>query len=462
MLTEAVPPPEIMRSAYGPEPCRRAAELPGIMSLPVRDLFPDIRREISSLGNDLSAIRRATREALASVNMDMIATHDTVNILCSEHGFGILGGHPYAEMLRTIKDVVSERTGCGNIRLRVAVWAGFKEADEFIRHYRLDQDFNGQAVGIGPFDKGVPIETEIGTLYGIARAYDADWFIHAHYDDPREVYLHRLIDRPIKPFGMSYARLETRTVYHMSFGNRSGNFIPKAIFNSSFIQQKFAFTCYVMTSPEGIIGIDADNDLTRLGRRLTVNTLKSYGKLLRLFAEIEECIAVVDGARWIYYIHAAGLTFGNLLYARSDHLDLEADLSPFTVERILGSINTSIKSLVINQMWVGLTCMDAPLYIPTIIANRGMADTLLTDSSNPEFMNMAVTAESLEAAVGFARRIAGTENIIIFDGAFGSINLSPSMAEFLLQRAPGVSRKVDEDLLPNWLRQRGMDPGSCV
>ena len=91
MLTEAVHPPEIMRSAYGPEPCRRAAELPGIMSLGVRELFPDIPREICSLGNDLSAIRKATKEALASVHTDMIATNDTVNILCSEHGFGILG-----------------------------------------------------------------------------------------------------------------------------------------------------------------------------------------------------------------------------------------------------------------------------------------------------------------------------------------------------------------------------------
>jgi len=60
--------------------------------------------------------------------------------------------------------------------------------------------------------------------------------------------------------------------------------------------------------------------------------------------------------------------------------------------------------------------------------------------------------------MGFARRVARTDNIIVFDGSFGSINLSPSMAEFMLKKAPEVSRNVDEELLPKWLRQRGIDP----
>ena len=32
------------------------------------------------------------------------------------------------------------------------------------------------------------------------------------------------------------------------------------------------------------------------------------------------------------------------------------------------------------------------------------------------------------------------------------------MGEFLVNKAPEVSRKVDEALLPMWLRQRGIDP----
>jgi len=49
--------------------------------------------------------------------------------------------------------------------------------------------------------------------------------------------------------------------------------------------------------------------------------------------------------------------------------------------------------------------------------------------------------------------------IMVLDGEkVGSINLSPSMGEFLVNRAPEVSQKVDEVLLPMWLRQRGIDP----
>jgi len=466
MLKEAVSPPSIMPSVYGPEPRQRAAQLPGIVSLGVKELFPDIAEEIYLGGNDLSAVRKGTEDALAGVNMGMIKPQDTVNLLCSEHGFLILGGEPYAEMLRTTKDVVEERTGCKNIRLRVAAGGGLKESKELIQYYKFDQYFNRRATGITSLDKGVPIETEIGTLYGVARAYDADWFIHAHYGDLRELYWHRLINRALKPFAMSYARLETRGVYHFNFGPRSSNFVQKAIFDSPFVQQRFTFGCFLMTSPAGIIGIDADNDLHRFDRRLTATILNSYGKLLRLFAEIEECIAVLDAGRWPPYVHAGGMNFGNLVNAKLDYFDLEtipAGTGFALFEKSPGApkvkaVNPSIKALVINHMWTGMMCTELPMSIPTTVVGRDLADMLMTDPSNPEFMSFAVTAESLQTAMEFARRVAGTDNVIVFDGSFGNINLSPPMAEFLLKKAPEVSRNVDEELLPRWLRQRGIDP----
>ncbi len=95
--------------------------------------------------------------------------------------------------------------------------------------------------------------------------------------------------------------------------------------------------------------------------------------------------------------------------------------------------------------------------IPTVVVGQELSDMLMADSSNPEFMSFAVTAESLETAMDFARRVAGTDKVIVFDGSFGSINLSPSMAESLLGKAPEVSRNVDDELLPRWLRQRGLE-----
>ena len=450
MLKTASPPPRIIRSVLGPDlPARRAADLEGIVSLGVRELFPDIPQEIYLCGGDLSSVRKSTEEALAKVDMSRIKPQDSVNLLCSEHGFSILEGEPYAEMLRAIKDVVQERTGCQKIRLRLCVGGGLTEAREIIPHYGLDKYFNGQASGTGPFDKGVPIETEIGTLYGLARAYDADWFIHAHNDDPREVYFHRLIDRCLKPFTMSYARLETRSVYHMNFGNRSSNIVPRAIFDSPFVQQKFALASFLMTSPAGILGVEADHDLDRLNRRLTANTLKSYGKLLRLFAEIDECVAVLDAGRWPWYLHAGGLTSGNLFKAPTDYLDLEVGS---TRKPIPKTLNQSVKALVINYSWRELFVDLAQTY-PTIVADRKLAGGL-----PKRIMKYAVTAENLEAAMNFAHRVSKTDKVIVFDGSYGSINLSPSLGEFMLKKAPGVSRKVDQDLLPMWLRQRGLDP----
>ena len=69
MLQEAIRPPEFIKSVYGPEPRKtRAADLPGIVSLGVRDLFPDITPGIYQHGDDPQVIRKITETALASVD----------------------------------------------------------------------------------------------------------------------------------------------------------------------------------------------------------------------------------------------------------------------------------------------------------------------------------------------------------------------------------------------------------
>lgn len=451
MLKPAVQPPEIMPSVLGPElPRQRAANLPGIVSLEVGDLFDDIPQAIYLLGGDLAVVRRATEEALSGLDMGMIKAQDSVNILCSEHAFNILEGKPYAEMLRTIKDVVQERTGCQKIRLRYCAGGGMTEGREIIPYFKLDEYFDGQAKGTGPFDRGVPIETEIGTLYGLARVYDADWFIHAHNDDPREIYFYRLIDRAMKPFAMSFARFETRSVYHMNFSNRSSNLIPRAIFESPFVQEKFAFTCFLNTSPTGVIGVDADNDLHKLDRRLTLNIIKYYGKLMRLFAEIDECVAVLDSGRWPWYHHAGGLTSGNLFKAPTDFMDLS--IGAIRKDKPT-NMNPAVKTLVINYAWREFFVELARIY-PTIVANFDLARGL-----PKKIVKHSVVAESLESALEFAYRSSKTDKAIIFDGSFGSMNLSRAMGEYLIEKAPEVARRVEDELMPKWLKQRGIDPG---
>jgi len=462
MLKEAVQPPPFFKSAYGPAPRdKRAASLPGIVSLDARDLFPDITSGIYRPGDGVAVIRKATEGALADVDMNMIGANDTVNVVSCEHGFSIMGGEPYAEMLRTIRDVVQQRTGCENVRLRVGAWNGFREADEVIRHFELRQYFGKRNVaGFGPWDKGVPIETDVGTLYGISKVYDADWFIHAYYDDPREIYLHRYLGRPLKAFVMAFARLETRGLYHC-FPTRSGNFLPKVIFDSPFVQQRYTFTCLLRSSPAGITGVDADNDIYQIDRRITIDHLRDYGKMQKLFAEIDECIVVVDGGRWMYYIPAAGLCFCELLTNQRDHFDLSDprtgaafDLPDPDFTEVL---NPAIKALVVNQAWRGIPFAGICMMIPTIMVGRDLVDMFARDATNWPVKDVVVTAETLEGAMMFAQQIAKTDKVVVFDGSFGHINLSPSLGELLIQKAPEVNRRVEE-LVPMWLKQRGIDP----
>jgi len=434
--------------------------------LVLRDLFPDIPKEIYTEGGDLSVIRKATEAALKNVRMDMIRPTDTVNILSSQYGYQIMGGDVYSEMIRTIKDVVEERTGCRNVRLRVTTGFRIREPNEIIRHYKLNEYFNGNALGVRPIDKGVPMETEIGTLYGVAQVYDADWIIHAHHGELRELDMHRMINRAIKPFAMSYARMETRAVAHMNFGPRSSNLVAKVIFDSPFVQSKFTFGCFLLTSPEGIIGVDAGNDMEKLDRRLMLLGFKSYGKIRELFSEIRECIAVMDATGEPRYMIGGGMSFGNLTEAELDLFDLDnipVSLGFGLYERPAGtprykSVNPAIKALVFNHMWLGVPQLELPTHIPTIVVGREMADLLRDDPMNHDFMGHAVTSENLGTAMEFARRISRTDKVIVFDGSFGKITLSSSLAEHLISRAPEVDRRVEEQLMPKWLRQRGIDP----
>jgi 4-aminobutyrate aminotransferase-like enzyme len=71
-------------------------------------------------------------------------------------------------------------------------------------------------------------------------------------------------------------------------------------------------------------------------------------------------------------------------------------------------------------------------------------------------MPHALKAESLQAAIKFAYHATGTRNVIIFDGAMGGLNGSDQLIQFLLDNAPSVEKKVERELMPKWLRQRGL------
>lgn len=473
MRSEIIQPARLRKSQYGTDPAlvkRRVAELPGMTSLLIADLFPDLPRTIYPSKEGIEAIRRETEATLAKVDLSRIKKGQTVNILTSHHGFTILGGDPYAEMIRAIKDLVTSRTGA-QVRLRSGVGLRFRETEEYIKSFKLDEYFDGQAMGMAPIDRGIPIETEIGTLYGLKKAYDADWIIHAHNSDVREVHFHRQVDRAFKPFGMSYARIETRSTYHQNMGPRGANFVARSIFNSPFVQGKFAFSCFLMMSPHGVVSVDADNNLDALDQRVNVSGLKYYGKILTLLGEIDRCIAVLDFSCPVCYVFAGGVIYANFLGVNKDLFDLEGTpLAPYTWyteafhdhhgKAMLAEtppVNPAIKMAVQNHAWVGYPSKFFSEKVPTVVVGQDQAELFNMDSQNLRYMETAVVADSLEGAMAFAHMVAETDNVIAFDGAPGGFNLSVSLARQLEKAAPGVSERVDQELLPMWMKQRGID-----
>lgn len=477
-MRPVIPPISPRISQYGVDPAligKRACELPGMTSVALSDLFPDLPQVIFPGAEGVAGVRRATLEAVEKVDMTRIRPEQSVNILASHHGFTLLGGEPYTEMLKTLRDVIEQRTGCRDIRLRAGVGLRFRETEEYIRRYGLDLYFQGKAIGVAPIDEGIPIATELGTLYGIRKVYDADWIVHAHNSDVREVHFHRQVDRAVKPFGMSYARIETRSTYHQNLGPRAANFTARAIFDSPFVQKKFAFASFLTVAPNGIVGVDADSDLYALNDRVTRLGCTLYGKIMTLFGEIDECIVALDFPCPVVYVFAAGVIYANFVGANTDLYDLEMPLPAYTwyTEAFYGKrgkplledippLNPAIRMCVHNYAWTGYPSAFFSEHIPTVVVGQEQADLFRMDPQNLSYVKHAVVAESVESAMEFAKKATGTEKVLIFDGAMGGINLSEPLAEFLLRKAPAVARRVDEELLPKWLRQRGIPISSAA
>lgn len=459
-------------SQYGIAPelvKKRMAEYPEMTSLMIRDLFADAPDVIYPGDAGLASIRQAAEAALAKVDMSMIRPGQSVNILASHHGFTLLGGEPYAELLRVVRDIVAERTGATDIRLRAGVGLRFRETEEYIKRYKLDEHYKGKARGIAPIDEGVAIKTEIGTLYGIKAVYDADWIVHVHNSDVREVHFHRQVDRAVKPFGMSYARIETRSTYHWNMGPRGANFTARSIFESEFVKSKFAFAAFLNMSPSGVVGVNAENDLYVLNDQLTVDGLKYYGKIMTLLGEIDECIVGLDFPCPVPYVFAAGVIYANFVGANQDLFDLEQPLPPYTwyTEAFYGKngkpliggiapVNPAIRMVVHNYAWGGYPSAFFSEQVPTVVVGQEQADLFNTDPQNLQYMKYSVVAEQLDDAMHFAYKTAKTDKVLIFDGAMGGINVSGSLADLLIDKAPGVSAKVDKELMPKWLKQRGV------
>lgn len=448
----------------------RACMLPGMVGVKIHDLFPDADKPLKAATAEKTReeIREITSKTLAKVDLSKIQPGDSVNILTSHHGFSIYGGEAYAEMIRAIRDEVERRCRTSNIFLKAGVGLRFRETEEYIKKFELDKYFDGKASGIAPVDRGVPIETELGTLYGIAQAYSAKWIIHAHNNDVRELHYHRQLGRLFKPFAMSYATIETRSSFHQSMGPRAANLIARTIYESPFVQEKFVCAVMLQVGPAGVMGVDADNDLVEQDKRFSRLNLNWYGKVVTLLSRIEDVVLIIDYPGPIPYTTAGGILFGNFLNANVDEFNLDLAFTPFTRytdmlypgttclrKEMLPPPNPAIKALIINYSSKGYPGTFFAQQLPTLVVGP-QADVFRGCEQNTLFMEYAVEVENLRKAVEFAGKFARTDNVLVFDGAVGGFNASGALAEYMHKLAPAVAEEVDRELMPLWLRQRGI------
>ena len=122
-------------------------------------------------------------------------------------------------------------------------------------------------------------------------------------------------------------------------------------------------------------------------------------------------------------------------------------------------MNPAIRAIVVNQAWVGagIPYGAMPIASPTFVVGDEQADLWRKDASNPVFSQVMNVEETTEDALEAAQHRGATDKVLVFDGSYGRLTVSPSMAEFLKARAPAVSQRVEEELLPMWLRQRGLE-----
>lgn len=471
MYRTTLAPAEPMKSPYTIAPedvSMRAVDLPNMTSVKMSELFPELPDAIP-LSKD--AIREAARKALEGVDFSKVQPGDSVNILASHHGFTLAGGEPYAELLRTIRDEVERRTGTTDIRLRAGNGLRYRESEVFIKKFKLDEYFGGKAKNVTPLMRGVKIDTKIGPLYGLKDVYDAKWIIHVHNTDVRELHFHRVIDRVLKPFGMSYARIETRSTYHYNLGPRGGNFVARSIYESEFVQEKMLFSVMLKVSPNGIMGVDADNDLLRLNGRSTKEILEEYGKLITLLNELEKvgCIAVLDCHAPLSYVSAGGLIFAAFLQIGIDPFDLEQPVTPYSfyteqcydeegrtnVEEV-PRVSNALRAMINNYSCKGYPGGFFSAQVPSVIVGEKLKQVFDMDEQNANYTKDSLIAPDLLTAVKLITKISGCENIVAFDGAVGGINVSQSLRDYLLERVPEVRKKVEEELMPKWLAQRNL------
>lgn len=463
-----IPPPPFKQLLNGDKPAElipeRSADLPGMFALPVRELIPHMPKPIWSPNaefgeTDPEIIRRETRKRISKIDWSKIPEGRAVHLIANPHGFSLMG-EGYVAMLEEIQSYVSELRKT-KVKVRIAESMGPLANPDWIKTYQLEERF-GDVENVSQIGPGKKIDTILGDQYVCKKLFAAPFFIHTHVTEPRETYFHRMVDRLVKPFGMSYVRLETRSAYHFGFGPRTGQMIAKAVFESEFIQQRYVASVVLNTVSEGVASVEADTDLYALDGRMTKQLFWNYGPLLRLLSMIDEVIPILDGHGCFVYNMGGGITFSNLLYADTDFLDLDnlalqATGGKYGRDGLTMGNAKALKAIVINYMAGGVPIIPYLKDMKSVhIATETEARLLENDPSLSYIRDCSIVHDGLSQAVAAAQNMSGCENLFAFDYTPGIFRVNETMAQILLDGAPKAVELVKTTLMPKWLGQRNL------
>ena len=269
--------------------------------------------------------------------------------------------------------------------------------------------------------------------------------------------------KAFKAFTMDLMRLETRTLFHFGFGSPTGHgtagmVVPPSVYDSDFIQSKWAFCCFMRTTPNGLMKVEACKSLYDMDIKCSETALKYYPYMNRLLTSLKDYTIILDGSRWLSYMHCAGIIAGANWNSYMDHYDLEnasLSLDQF-VAAVMDKSRNPLGCIIMNQGWYGLNVGFVKRF-PSISVGDEFRALMAQDTFNYRFNDYPLIrkADDLVGAVEMAKEITGNDMIIAYDGSYGYINCTRSAAEQLFANAPGIQKLVDEEMYPKYMAQRG-------
>ena len=264
---------------------------------------------------------------------------------------------------------------------------------------------------------------------------------------------------------MDLMRLETRTLFHFGFGSPTGHgtagmVVPSSVYDSDFIQNKWSFCCFMRTTPNGLMKVEACKSLYDMDAKCSETALKYYPYMNQLLTSLDNYTIILDGSRWLSYMHCAGIIAGTNWNAFMDHYDL--DNASLSLDQFMAAVMDKSKNrlgcIIMNQGWYGLSIGFVKRF-PSVSVGDEFRALLDQDTFNYRFNDSPLMrkANNLIDAVEIAKSITGNDKMIAYDGSYGYINCTRSAAEELFANAPAISKKIDEELYPKYMAQRGLE-----